>query len=143
MKSNLLKNTLKGIGLSVFMAAGLVAFTATDANAQYRDRDYRQDRRDDRRDRRNDRYDRYSNSLYRTAQQQGFRDGMMRGRDDRRDRDRFNPQKASEYKKGTNGYYNRLGNKNEYKNTYRQAFLQGYNAGYNGRGNNNGGNWGW
>ena len=65
MKTNLIKNSVKGIGLSLLMAVGLVAFSGTEANAQYRDRDDRQERREDlqerredRQDRRDDRYDR-------------------------------------------------------------------------------------
>jgi hypothetical protein len=146
MKTNLIKNTVKGIGLSIFMAVGLVAFSSTEANAQYRDRDDRQDRRedrqerrDDRRDRRDDRYDRNGSKLYQVAREQGFRDGQMEAREDRRDRDRNNPQNSREYRKATNGYYSGLGNKDTYRDAYRQAFIQGYNdaRNRNGRRNNN------
>ena len=135
MKTNLIKNTVKGIGLSLLMAVGLVAFSSTEANAQYRDRDDRRERRDDRRerredrqDRRDDRYDRNRNDLYRVARENGFRDGQAEAREDRRDRDRDNPQRSREYRNATNGYYARLGNKNTYKDAYRQAFLEGYNS---------------
>lgn len=147
MKSNIIKNTLKGIGLSAFMAFGLIAFSSVEANAQYQNRDYNQDRRDNRdnrnddRDyRNNDRNDRYRNDLYRVARDNGFRDGQQEARQDRRDRDRNNPTKSNEYRKATNGYYSRLGNKNDYKNAYRQAFLQGYSSvnNRNGRGGRNG-----
>lgn len=128
------------------MAVGLVAFSSVEANAQYQDRGYNQDRNDDRRDRRDDRndrnddrYDRNRNNIFRVARQNGFRDGQSEARDDRRDRDRNNPQKSNEYKRATNGYYSGLGNKNAYKNAYRQAFLEGYNSvnNRNGRGRNN------
>ncbi len=150
MKTNIIKNSAKGIGLSLLMAVGLVAFTGTEANAQYRDQDDRQERRDDRQDRRDDRqerrddrrddrYDRNRNDLYRVARENGFRDGRVEAREDQRDRDRDNPQRAAEYRKATNGYYARLGNKNTYREAYRQAFLEGYNAviNRNNRGNRN------
>lgn len=145
MKSNLIKNSVKGIGLGLFMMFGIMAFSSTEANAQYRNRDDQNDRRDDRNDRRDRRDDRYGNNggyngtnIYREAQRQGFQDGVSRGRDDRQDRDRYNPQKSSEYKRATNGYDSRYGNKNEYKNAYRQAFINGYNQGYNRNGRGNG-----
>lgn len=151
MKLNTIKNSVKGIGLGVFMMCGIVAFSSTEANAQRRDRDNQSDRRDDRDNRRNDRDDRRddrygnnggygNNNVYREAQRQGFQDGINRGRDDRRDRDRYNPQRSSEYKKATNGYNSRMGNKDAYKNAYRQAFINGYNQSYNRNGRNNGNN---
>ncbi len=163
MKSNTIKNTLKGIGLSAFMAFGLIAFSNVEAKAQYQNRDDRQDRRnddqnrrddrgdrnddrydrnDDRGDRNNDRYDRNRNNLYRVARDNGFRDGQNEARGNRRDRDRRDPQRSNEYRKATNGYYSGLGKKDAYKDAYRQAFLQGYDSAFNrnGRGgrNNNG-----
>jgi len=145
MNSKTIKNTFKGIGFSLLMAVGLVAFSNVEANAQYQDRNNRQDRREDRQDRRNDRDDRnddrnnrFRNDLYRVAQENGFRDGRVYGREDRRDRDRDNLQRSREYKKATNGYYSRLGSKNDYRNAYRQAFLEGYNVAVNRRdGRNN------
>jgi hypothetical protein len=130
MKTNTIKNTLKGIGFSLFMAAGLMVFSSTEAYAQYQDRDYRQDRRDDRANRQDDRNGRYTNQLYQTAHLNGFRDGLARGRADRRDRERENAQRSREYKRATNGYDRRLGNKNTYKQVYREAFLQGYKQAY-------------
>lgn len=146
MTNNSIKNSVKGIGLSLLMAVGLVAFSGTEASAQYRDQDDRQERREDRQerredrqDRRDDRGDRNRNDLYRVARENGFRDGRAEAREDRRDRDRDNPQRAAEYRKATNGYYARLGNKNTYKEVYRQAFLQGYSSvnNRNNRGNRN------
>lgn len=127
----------------MLMALGLIAFSAAEGHAQYRDRDYNQDRRDDRRD---DRYDRNGNSrreMYRVAQQNGFRDGQAQGRDDRRDRDRYNPQKAKDYKRATNGYDSRWRDKDDYKRAYRQAFIEGYNQSYNRGGRRGGNNNGW
>lgn len=148
----ILKNSLKGIGLGLFMMFGIMAFSTTEANAQWRDRDDdryerdddrdyrrdRRDRRDDRYERRDRRNDRYGNNIHRIAQRQGYQDGIYRGRDDAQDRDRYNPEKSSEYRKATNGYDSRMGNKNAYKDAYRQAFISGYNQGYNRNGNNGG-----
>lgn len=160
MKSNINKNTLKGIGFSLLMAVGLVTFASVGASAQNQNRDDRQDRQDDRRDRRDDRQDRRDdrdnrngdrddrnrdrddrnrNDLYRVARENGYRDGQSEFREDRRDNDRNNPQRSNEYRKATNGYYARLGSRNTYKDVYRQAFLEGYNARRNrgGRDRNN------
>ena len=153
MQSNIITKTAKGIGLGIFMAFGVLAFTSTEANAQYRNNDDQQERRDDRQDRRNDRdnrnddrydrndnrNDRNRNSLYRVARENGYRDGQAEARDDRRDRDRNNPQRSNEYRRATNGYNPRLGSRDAYRDAYRQAFLEGYNSvnNRNGRGRNN------
>jgi hypothetical protein len=160
MQSNIITKTAKGIGLGIFMAFGVLAFTSTEASAQYRNNDDQQERRDDRQDRRNDRdnrdedrydrnddrdyrndnrYDRNRNSLYRVARENGYRDGQAEARDDRRDRDRNNPQRSEEYRSATNGYNQRLGSRGVYKQAYRQAFLEGYNSviNRNGRGRYN------
>lgn len=106
------------------MAVGVVAFSSTEANAQWRNQNNRQERWDDRNDRNR-------NELYRIARNNGFQDGQQLGRQDRRDRNRDNAMKSREYRQGTNGYYARLGNKDAYRNAYRQAFMEGYNAAYN------------
>ena len=140
MTLNIIKNTAKGIGLGMFMAFGIMAFSSTETSAQNRDqrtqedrqddRDYRnndRDRRNDDNDRRNDdRYDRNRNDVYRVARQNGFHDGQDVARSFRNDRDRNYPERTREYKRATNGYYSSLGNKNAYKDAYRQAFLEGY-----------------
>lgn len=143
MQSNIIKRSIKGIGLGLFLMLGIMTLSSVEANAQWRDRDDRNDRRDDRRDRNNDRN---GNGLYSKARQQGYQDGMSAGEGHGRDRQRYNAEKSSYYKKGTNGYESWMRDKDAYKNAYRQAFTQGYSEGYrrySGRGNNRGGNRGW
>ena len=68
------------------------------------------------------------------------------GHQDARDRDRYNPQKHSDFKKATDGYNRSYGDKGQYRQAYRDAFVQGYREGYsrNGYGNrSNNGRWGY
>ena len=64
------------------------------------------------------------------AQQNGYRDGVEAGRNDARDRERFDPVRAKRYREGDHDYDNRYGSRDEYKRDYRSAFEQGYRAGY-------------
>lgn len=153
MQSNL--NKYKNIGFGFFLLLGVLTFSNVEANAQWRDRDdrreNRQERREERRERREDRWENnnggYNNGgLFGKARQQGYQDGMSAGEGHGRDRQNYNPEKSSYYKKATNGYESWMRDKDSYKNAYRQAFLQGYREGYrrySGRGNNRGGGWGW
>lgn len=60
----------------------------------------------------------------------GYSDGWEKGRDDGRDRDRYDPVRHGDYKDGDNGYERSYGAKDAYKNNYRSGFRQGYEAGY-------------
>jgi hypothetical protein len=152
MKIKNLQQRLKNTAIVLTLAFGFMILSASSASAQYYPQDNQnRDRQEDRRDRRDDRRDRererqddinrnnnggYNNNNYSSAaQREGYRDGLAAGRDDRRDREQYNPQKHSDYKKGTDGYTGR-GSKGQYKQAYRQAFLQGYAQAYN-RNNNN------
>jgi hypothetical protein len=64
------------------------------------------------------------------AQQNGYRDGVEAGRDDARDRARFEPVRAKRYREGDHDYNDRYGSRDEYKRDYRAAFEQGYRDGY-------------
>jgi hypothetical protein len=64
------------------------------------------------------------------AAQNGYRDGLEAGRDDARDRDRFDPARAKRYREGDHDYDRRYGSRDEYKREYRAAFEQGYREGY-------------
>lgn len=143
MQSNSIKRGIKGIGLGLFLMLGIITFSSVEANAQWRDRSDRNDRRDDRWGRNNGGY---NNNLYSRARQQGYQDGMSAGEGHGRDRQRYNPERSSYYKKATNGYESWMRDKDAYRNAYRQAFTQGYSEGYrrySGYGNNRGGNRGW
>jgi hypothetical protein len=64
------------------------------------------------------------------AAQNGYRDGLEQGRDDARDRDRYDPIRAKRYREGDHDYHDRYGSREEYKREYRAAFQQGYDEGY-------------
>jgi hypothetical protein len=62
----------------------------------------------------------------------GYRDGFEAGRDDARDRDRFDYRRAKRYREGDRGYDNRYGSRDAYKQDYRAGFQRGYEDGYRG-----------
>ena len=64
------------------------------------------------------------------AAQNGYRDGIDAGRNDVRDRERFDPGRAKRYREGDHDYDNRYGPRDDYKREYRAAFEQGYREGY-------------
>jgi hypothetical protein len=64
------------------------------------------------------------------AAQTGYRDGVEAGRDDARDRNRFDPVRAKRYREGDHDYEGRYGSRDDYKREYRAAFEQGYREGY-------------
>jgi hypothetical protein len=67
------------------------------------------------------------------AAQNGHRDGVQAGREDARNRERFDPVRASRYREGDHDYNGRYGSRDDYKREYRAAFEQGYREGYGGR----------
>ena len=64
------------------------------------------------------------------AAQVGHRDGFDAGRNDVRDRNRFDPVRSKRYRDGDHDYNNRYGDRELYKRDYRAAFDQGYREGY-------------
>jgi hypothetical protein len=75
--------------------------------------------------RRDSRY--YANS---PAFQNGYRDGLSKGREDGEDRDRFDVDRHSWYRSATRGYESRYGARPNYQEIYRQGFEAGYAEGY-------------
>jgi len=47
-----------------------------------------------------------------------------------RKRKRYNPYGEGKFKKATNGYKSRFGNRVAYQQSYRQGFLRGYDEAY-------------
>ena len=127
MYSNILTNKFKRFGLVLTLVFGFMLLSSVSIQAQYRDRDYG----------RNYPYGGYGNQMYRIAQDYGYRDGINQGAEDARDRDRYAPERASDYRKATNGYNSDYRNKEGYKQAYRDAFMRGYDEGYNRYGYNN------
>lgn len=60
----------------------------------------------------------------------GYRDGLEKGREDVDDGDRFDPARHSRYRSADRGYRDEFGRKSQYKITYREGFEAGYAAGY-------------
>lgn len=60
----------------------------------------------------------------------GHRDGLLWGRQDARNRKNYKLNDNSLYKKATNGYDDRYGDKDNYKRRYREGFERGYREGY-------------
>jgi len=60
----------------------------------------------------------------------GYDDGYMRGVDDSRDRDRYDPVGHRDYRSGEQGYSRDYGSRDAYRNNYRAGFRQGYDEGY-------------
>ncbi len=81
---------------------------------------------------RGDDRDRYpGNSRYSgPAFDNGYRDGLDKGREDARDRDSFDPVRHSRYRSADRGYNSRYGSKEQYKLAYRDGFEAGYSQGY-------------
>jgi hypothetical protein len=69
---------------------------------------------------------------YSAAADTGYRDGVEAGRDDARDRRRYDPVRTKRYREGDHDYNNRYGSRDAYKRDYRAAFEQGYREGYGG-----------
>ncbi|MEZ5285220.1 MAG: hypothetical protein R2712_10510 [Vicinamibacterales bacterium] len=68
------------------------------------------------------------------AWNQGFRDGLDKGREDAGDRDSFDPVRHSRYRSADHGYKKNYGPKDRYKLVYRDGFEAGYEEGYRSRG---------
>jgi hypothetical protein len=71
-----------------------------------------------------------SNGAYHVAYDNGYRDGLDKGREDRNDRDSFDPVRHSRYRSADEGYNSRFGSKEQYKLVYRDGFEAGYAQGY-------------
>ncbi|HJU42706.1 MAG TPA: hypothetical protein VJ691_07815 [Vicinamibacterales bacterium] len=70
------------------------------------------------------------NNGYSAAYDNGYRDGLEKGREDRGDNDSFDPVRHSRYRSADRGYDSRYGTKEQYKLAYRDGFEEGYQQGY-------------
>ena len=74
---------------------------------------------------------RYNDRLeYSPAFQQGYRDGLDKGREDANDRDRFDPNRHGWYRSANRGYDDDYGSQAQYQTRYREGFQAGYTEGY-------------
>ena len=69
----------------------------------------------------------------RVAMENGYRDGVKDGRDDRKHGHSYRPTQLDDFKNADSGYTSNLGDKDDYKKIYRRAFERGYDVGYNNR----------
>lgn len=60
----------------------------------------------------------------------GREDGLAKGREDARDRDRYDPARHGWYRSGDRGYNSRHGSREDYRSGYREGFLAGYEEAY-------------
>ncbi len=75
-------------------------------------------------------YPRQGHGYRSPAAQYGFDEGYQKGREDRRDGDRYDPVRQKWYREGDRHYDNRYGSRDQWKYDYREAFKQGYDRGY-------------
>jgi len=73
------------------------------------------------------------------AYDNGYRDGLEKGREDAGDRDSYDPVRHNWYRNGDRGYNSRYGTRDQYKLVYRDGFEAGYDQAY--RSNARGGNY--
>lgn len=71
-----------------------------------------------------------SDARYSPAVQNGYRDGLVKGREDAEDGDSFDPDRHSWYRSADRGYSSRYGSREDYRADYRRGFLEGYDAAY-------------
>ena len=149
MRSNR-KGLLKGASLLALGVLTLVPATSADAQT-WRDRqreqrrEERQERREERREERQERrearrgsdWGNYggwggSQQLRQTALNAGYNNGIEEGRRDRQRGERFNYTDESDYRRATQDYSSRLGDRTLYQRYFRQGFENGYSDGWNG-----------
>jgi hypothetical protein len=70
----------------------------------------------------------YQNEIFNN----GYEDGVEKGREDADDRDSYDPVRHSRYRSADHGYDKRYGTKDDYKLIYRDGFEAGYQDGYRG-----------
>ena len=64
------------------------------------------------------------------AYDNGYRDGLEKGREDAGDRNSYDPVRHSWYRSGNRGYNGRYGTRDDYKLVYRDGFEAGYDQAY-------------
>jgi len=96
----------------------------------YREGYARFGRYDDRRGRGRGPYGSGAYGVGAAARERGFAEGYDKGREDGRDRDRFDPRRHKWYREGDRGYRREYGPRDAYARVYREAFVQGYERGY-------------
>jgi hypothetical protein len=122
MKIRHLSNKIAGAILGFTLLFGIGIVSSTTAHAQ--DRDW-------------DRYGNYGGSaqLRQTALTAGYNEGVRAGNDDRQNRRQSDYQNSNSYRRATQDYNSRLGDRTLYQRYFREAFQNGYNFNGNNQGN--------
>lgn len=63
----------------------------------------------------------------------GYEDGIVKGREDVRDGDAFDPARHGWYRSADRGYNSRYGSRDDYRSEYRRGFIAGYENVHDGR----------
>ena len=109
------------LGFTILLCVGFGS-TIT-VNAQNRDDQYR-------RDRNLDQYPNYGGSaeLRQTALNAGYNEGVRESNNDRQNGAQSNYRNSDVYRRATQDYNSRLGNRELYRRYFREAFDNGYNS---------------
>jgi hypothetical protein len=73
----------------------------------------------------------YSQQFERRAYDNGYREGLTRGRDDARRGRQFSYARDNEYRDADNGYRRQDGDRDAYHRSFRQGFEAGYTEAFN------------
>ena len=123
MKRRYLSKQIAGLilGFTILLCVGFGS-TIT-VNAQNRDDQYR-------RDRNLDQYPNYGGSaeLRQTALNAGYNEGVRESNNDRQNGAQSNYRNSDVYRRATQDYNSRLGNRELYRRYFREAFDNGYNS---------------
>ena len=65
----------------------------------------------------------------------GYTDGIEKGREDLRERRAYDPSRHSRYRSADHLYERQYGSKDQYKSEYRQGFIDGYDSAFDRRSN--------
>jgi hypothetical protein len=133
MKVRHLPNKLAGalLGLTLLFGFGIVLSPTAQAQDRYPNDDQ------SRRDRNWDRYGNYGGSveLRQTALNAGYNEGVRQSTYDRQNRRQSNYTNSDAYRRATQDYNSRLGDREIYRRYFREAFENGYNSYGNNQGN--------
>ena len=124
MKIRHLPNKIAGLILGFTLLLGIGIGSSITGHAQDRNNDQ------NRYDRNWDRYGNYGGSveLRQTALNAGYNEGLRIGNDDRQNGRQANYQNSVAYRRATQDYNSRLGDRGLYQRYFREAFASGYNA---------------
>jgi hypothetical protein len=101
-----------------------------DRDGDWRDGDWRDDRGG---------WGRGGFEAIRIARENGLRDGVRHGQEDRARRRNYDFDDSSDFRNATRGYRSEYGDRDTYRRAYREGFQRGYEEGY--RRGGSGGGW--